>query len=87
MDSREFKLWYRNNHSKIFSWFVSILDYEVDCLIKERFIFSHVEDGITYYDLTTKGHDNLKAYKPSNWISLVTAFVSILPILNQVLLS
>lgn len=59
----------------------------VDCLIKEGFIFSHVEDGITYYDLTTKGHDNLKAYKPSNWISLVTAFVSILPILNQVLLS
>ena len=57
----------------------------IDSLIREGSVFSHVEDGITYYDLTTKGRDNLRVFTPSNWISLATAFVSVFPILNQVL--
>lgn len=57
----------------------------VDYLISEGLIFSHIEDDITYYDLTTKGHDNLRIFKPSNWISLATACVSVLPFLSQII--
>lgn len=57
----------------------------IDSLIRDGMIYSHVEDGVTYYDLTTKGHENLRMFKPSYWISLAAACVSLLPILAQIL--
>ena len=57
----------------------------VDYLIRDGLVYSHVEDDITYYDLTFKGRDSLRVFTPSNWISLATACVSVLPMLNQIL--
>ena len=57
----------------------------VDYLIRDGLVFSHIEDDITYYDLTVKGRDNLRVFTPSNWISLATACISIMPMLSQIM--
>ena len=51
----------------------------IQSLIDQEFVISHIEDGITYYDITISGNEKIKSFSSSDWIALVTLLVSIAP--------
>ncbi|MEE3343516.1 MAG: hypothetical protein VZS44_05455 [Bacilli bacterium] len=62
LDSREFKLWYKENHAKISSWFAQILDQEVDKLIDDNKIiiekkFKNDVNYEVYYNVDDSMYD------------------------------
>ena len=56
----EFKIWYKNNYSKVSEWFNQLLDYEVDCLIEEGKIKIEKKKNGTSYKLKYIVDDSMR---------------------------
>ena len=54
-------------------------------MIKDGLIVGYIEDEVTYYNITYKGDQYRKVFKPSDWIALAAAFAAWFPVLMQML--